>query len=161
MAKKQIRKTEDTSETEDTLEARFVNEYLVDFDPYLAAVRAGVPRLQAKPKAKVLLGTMAVQKAIVERVDAMRPSDIATPQRILMGLMREAGRAVFDGDRIGALKSVHEVLKDIRKQEKEDAESAKTGKKGGVMLVPGIPALSDWEEAATASQAVLKKKVTE
>ena len=56
--------------SEDALETRFVDEYLVDFDQYLAAIRAGVPRLQAKPKSKVLMSTMAVQKAIIARVDA-------------------------------------------------------------------------------------------
>jgi phage terminase small subunit len=153
------RKTKETEE--DALAARFVDEYLVDFDPFLAAVRAGIPRLQAKPKAKVLMATMAVQKAIVERVDAMKPADIATPQRILMGLMREAGKSAFGSDRIGALKTVHEILKDVRKQAKEDAEDAKAGKKGGVMLVPGNASLTDWEKAATAAQAELKRKVTE
>jgi len=147
--------------SEDALETRFVDEYLVDFDAYLAAIRAGVPRLQAKPKSKVLMSTMAVQRAIIERVDAMKPGDIATPQRILMGLMREAGKAAFGSDRIGALRSVHEVLKDLRKQEKEDAETAKQGKKGGVMLVPGVTSLTDWEKAATTMQEELKKKVTE
>lgn len=146
---------------EDALVSRFVDEYLVDFDPLLAAARAGIPRLQAKPKSKELMARMDVQKAVVERVDAMKPSDIATPQRILMGLMREAGRAIFNGDRINALRTVHEVLKDVRKHEKEDSEAAKAGKKGGVMLVPGNASLTDWEKAATAAQAELKKKVTE
>ena len=149
------------TESEASLETRFVDEYLVDFDQYLAAIRAGVPRLQAKPKSKVLMSTMAVQKAIIARVDAMKPSDIATPQRILMGLMHETGKTTFGSDRVGALKSVHEVLKDIRKQDKEDTEQAKAGKKGGVMLVPGAASLTDWEQAATMMQADLKKKVTE
>jgi hypothetical protein len=78
-----------------------------------------------------------------------------------MGLMREAGQSAFGSDRIGALKTVHEILKDVRKQAKEDAEDAKAGKKGGVMLVPGNASLTDWEKAATAAQAELKRKVTE
>jgi len=160
MAKRQTKQSE-----QELLEQRFVEEYLVDFDQYLAAIRAGIPRLQAKKKATLLMSTTTVQLEIVKRVDAMQVDQIATPQRILMGLMREAGRSTFGSDRIGALRTVHEIIKDMRKSAKEDASEAeqkkRDGKKGGVMLVPGAASLSDWESAAKVAQAALKAAVKE
>lgn len=146
-------------------ESKFVDEYIRDFDYYAAALRVGIPRLQAKKKGKLILQSHAVMVEIAKRVDSMLPQEIATPQRILAGLMREVGSGVFGKDRIAALKTAHEVLKDVKAQklkEDEAADAAKKRKNGsGVMLVPGGVALSDWEKVARAQQAKLKEKVRE
>jgi hypothetical protein len=141
----------------------FVAEFLVDFDPLAAAIRCGVPRLQAKAKAKLFMQDAEVLKAIQTGVDAMLPEQIATPQRILAGLMRESRTAFLDGVRVQALMSAHMVLKDVKEQGRKDAEQAENEKRkkrgSGVMVVPGVPALSDWEAAAREQQAKLKEKV--
>lgn len=143
----------------------FVEEYLVDFDFYAAAIRAGVPRLQARKKGKLLMQDGDVLRLVKERLDTMLPEEIVSPQRILGGLMREAGTAVFNSDRVAALKAAHSVLKDLKvakRIDREDEEKDKIKKRGsGVMVVPGVAALNDWEAAAQAQQAKLKEKVKE
>lgn len=142
-----------------------MDEYVRDFDFYAAAIRSGVPRLQAKRKGRLYLQTTHVLAEVAKRVDAMLPEEIVTPQRVLAGLMREAGSGVFSKDRIAALKSAHDVLKDVKQQKRrdEDDEAVRKQRKrgGGVMMVPGMPALSDWEKAAREMQSKLKEKVRE
>lgn len=151
-----MRKSKSTS-----IEEQFVNEYLVDYDGFLAAIRIGTPRLQAKKRAEQLLGSQEVQAALAARVDAMRPGELTSPSRLLFGMLREVGRAKWSGDRLVALKQVHEMLKDLRKQELEEADAAKAEQRGGVMVVPGTPSLNDWEKAAAQMQKELKDKVKE
>lgn len=143
----------------------FVTEYLVDFDPIAAALRCGVPRLQAKAKAKLWMQDRVVLCGIQEGVDKMLPEQIATPQRILAGLMRESRTAFLDGVRVQALTAAHAVLSDVKKQKKLDEkdENEKNKRKNGraVLMVPGTPALTDWEAAAREQQAKLKEKAKE
>lgn len=150
----------------DDLNTRFIDEYLIDFDHVAAAIRAGIPRLQAKAKSRLMMQDGDILIEIRRRVDAMQAEEIATPNRILAGLMREAGTAFFNKDRIAALKEAHAILQDSRKNKREDKEQQedeerKSSVGGGVMRVPGIVSLDEWEAAAQKSQGDLKKKVRE
>lgn len=143
----------------------FAEEYCVDFDPIAAALRSGVPRLQAKQKAKLFLQDRAVLVAIQKRIDDMLPEQIVTPQRVLAGLMREGRTAFLDGVRVQALKEAYTILRDTQESEyrntqRKDADEKKR-RGSGVMVVPGMPALTDWEAAAREQQAKLKEQVKE
>ena len=52
------------------IEARFLNEYLIDFDTKAAAIRAGYDKKTAKPKGHALLQMPTVKAAIAKALEA-------------------------------------------------------------------------------------------
>lgn len=129
---------------------RFVDEYLTDYDGTSAAIRCGIPRLNAVAYAKEWLQDPYVVQRMARVVDERTVDQLTTPQRVMAALLREAHTAPKAADRIRALTKAGEILHAA-------IESAK-GKNGlgrGVLLVPAQAALDDWEHAAQAQQQSL------
>lgn len=137
----------------------FVAEYLVDYDQVAAAIRCGFMSSIAEDYARKFMSEPYVQQELKKaqlhepETDADKDNeDTINKRRIMMGLMREAHNKFNSGAaRVAALgrlaliygmdapsKSQHEIMH-----------------RGGVMMVPAIADITEWEQAAISSQTKL------
>lgn len=151
---------QDLSPKEKELRDKFVDEYLIDFDQTAAAIRIGFSASFAQTYAEKFMTEPYVRKAIAIRQHAMAEDDkIEADQdrrRIRAALMREAhyrGPGSSHAARVSALAK----LASIRDMDAPTKIKSELTMRGGVMMVPGIANLEDWEKAAQASQTDLQK----
>lgn len=138
-------------------DAQFVEEYLIDFNEYRAAQRCGYPRLNARSVGQLFMHRPEIVRAITHRVGTIDQKHILNPSRIIAELAKVAyGDGAFVG---GKLIALQELSKIAELGPKKDGNKPKA--KGGVMLVPGVQSLEQWEAAAKNSQAKLKEQVRE
>lgn len=135
----------------------FVAEYLVDYDAVCACLRIGFNNQFAKEFAIKLMAEPYVQKRINEvRFQDIPEKDLEAynKKRIASKLMQEAhymGPGSSHAARVAALSKLA-ALNNMEPAKKVDAT---VNHRGGVMAVPGIAKLDDWEKAASASQDTL------
>lgn len=144
------------SEQERALRDRFVEEYLVDYSPLNAARRVGFSNSFAQEYAKRFMEESYVKRRIKhyeERTD-LNEEDLETYNkvRIRNRLMREAHDMFANGSsRVAALGKLMSLYgMDAPTRIKQEVEH-----RGGVMTVPAIANINDWEKVAMASQAEL------
>lgn len=139
------------------IQARYVTEYLRDFEHRDAAIRAGVPRLAVRVTLEEWDEDPNVQRAIAARIDAAVEDEMLTGQRTIAMLMREANDPTSSGAaRVAAIKELRAVIREIRERE----EKAKQRDESGVIEVPTMfTDGNDWERIAKAAQAQLKADV--
>lgn len=104
----------------------FVREYMVDFDPFLAALRMGFHKTFAAEYAGRFMGESYVQRKIKEAQQAGNPDDettvVSNKQRIIAMLFREAnnrGPGSSQAGRVAALSKlaqIHGLDKEPQKQ---------------------------------------------
>lgn len=136
------------------VESRFVEEFLIDRDPWAAAIRAGVARITAKKKIQQWMGDPKIARAIQDKTDVQDLDKMISPQRIMAGFIEVA----FDRNAPSAARNTAlKELASMKKMYESDDDESKG--KGGVILVPAIPALADWAKAALAQQTALKEDV--
>lgn len=150
------------TEQEKALRDRFVEEYLVDFSPLNAARRVGFAAVFAEQWAKKLMGESYVRKRMEDykhrtNIDEDTRDDYDR-RRVRAQLMREAHDAFSTGSaRVAALGKLMSLL-DMDSPLKVDSNVTH---RGGVMMVPAIAGLDEWERAAMASQQELVKQARE
>lgn len=146
---------QELSPVEKQLRDTFVTEYLKDYNAWAAAVRTGYLNTVAVDMARFLMSDPYVQKEITRRQSAIpeNPREVEKKQRQLVKewLIEEArykGPDSTHGGRVSALKTLCNIL------EMEGATKIKSEvtHRGGIMVVPGVASVSDWEKAAQASQ---------
>ena len=142
------------SEREKALRDLFVSEYLVDYDQVKAAQLCGFTLQFAVEYAKKFMEEPYVQRRIRE-VTFMKVDEKAIEQfdktRIKAALMAEAhyrGPGSSHSGRVAALSK----LASLYGMEAPKKGSMDVTHRGGVMAVPGIASLSDWEQVAAESQ---------
>lgn len=141
----------------------FVNEYMVDYDPVAAAQRCGFERQFAREFASKFMDEAYVQ----QRINAVKFMDVDpqseqkyNQQRVKAALMFEAhyrGPGSSHAARVAALSKLA-ALNGLDAPKKIDATIKHLG---GVMAVPGIAKLDDWEQAASESQDALVKHASQ
>lgn len=143
----------------DALEERFVNEYLRDFDGRAAAIRAGVPRLNARAWARRTLSEQHVALEVNRRIDEAKPEEIISKNRIIANLARVAN-SEFDSGRVAALRELAAIF-NLRPE--RDGPGGKKGGlgTGGVIRVPTMLDIDEWERLASEQQTRLKALVRE
>lgn len=144
----------DLNPREKALRDLFVSEYLIDFDQVRAAQRCGFVYQFAVEYSTKFMEEPYVQQRInsikFQKVDEKQMADFDRT-RIKNALMAEAhnrGPGSSHAARVAALAklaSMHGL--DAPKKSEQTVLH-----KGGVMAVPGIANLDDWEKAASASQ---------
>lgn len=151
------------TEREKALRDAFVSEYLVDYDQVRAAMRCGFNRQFAQEYAKLFMDEPYVQKRINE-VRFMKTDERALEEydkaRIKSSLMHEAhyhGPGSSQAARVAALGK----LAAMYGMEAPKKIEANVAHRGGVMAVPGIAALDDWEQTASASQDELVRHASD
>lgn len=133
----------------------FVVEFLKDYDPVLAAMRCGFMRAFAEEYAVRFMGESYVQRKIKndEFTDPANAKVEAADdkRKILVGLRREAnyrGPGASASSRVAALAQLARIHgMDVVKKDKGTGTN-----RGGVMVVPGIADIDEWEKVASESQ---------
>jgi hypothetical protein len=147
------------------LRTTFVNEYLYDFDPLLAAIRTGFLNVRAPNErfspamnaARSLMAEPVVQRLIKECMLSVVQDEKLEAVALTLTL-REATNHGISGNaaaRNGAFKMLLDAVAKAK-----DTSRAGEAIKGNVMLVPSTSASEDaWEKAAMESQRKLKESV--
>lgn len=150
------------SEREKALRDLFVKEYFVDYNSINAALRCGFMRTFAEEYAQRFMQEPYVKQKIkefeftvYENKDHEAQHQDFNKRRIMNSLFREAhyhGPGSSHSARVAALTKLA-ILHDMvpKPAPKED----KWTQRGGVIEVPGIATLENWEQAATNSQEAL------
>ena len=151
---------QDLSGKEKELRDKFVDEYLLDFDQTAAAIRIGFSASFAQTYAEKFMTEPYVRQRIAALQTAMAEDEKIEAEldrrRIRAALMREAhyrGPGSSHAARVSALAK----LASIRDMDAPTKIKSEMTMRGGVMMVPGIANLEDWEKAAQASQGDLQK----
>lgn len=142
------------SSAEKTLRDQFVKEYLFDFDAYQACMRVGFANQFASDYARRLMGEPYVQRRIAE-LSKVSPSDEkeqAEQDKLLtLRVLREAAQRGPYASRVAAAAKLAAILG----LDAPVKSSQEVLHRGGVMMVPSIANLDDWEQAAEATQSKL------
>lgn len=144
--------------TEIQLRNRFVDEYLIDFSPYNAAIRIGYDGDFASQFAERFMK----ETYVVKRISILTGKEAATNEteeasvkrRVINGLIREAnyrGPGSRPSSRVAALGKLASIYGMDAPTKSEHEHTIK----GGVMAVPGIASVEDWEETAVKAQEKL------
>lgn len=147
------------TERERALRDLFCNEYLVDFNSVAAAQRCGFQHSFAKDYAIKFMQEAYVQRRIkyLEQsapVVGAKKEDEFNIRRIRAALLEQAyfhGPGSSHAARVSALAK----LVSIYGMDAPTKAEILNVHKGGVLMVPAIANLNDWEAAAQASQAKL------
>jgi len=143
------------TEQEKALRDLFIAEYLVDYDMVAAAMRCGFAASFASDYAKKFMEEPYVRKELSARQTAEPTSEQDEKQshkrKILAALLREAHNPLVSGaSRVAALSRLAAIYG------MDQPEKAPEGVyRGGVMQVPAIADLNDWQTVAIESQARL------
>lgn len=149
---------DELNDRERALRDKFVFEYLYDYSPTKAAQRCGFQFQFALEYGRKFMEEPYVQMRIAELKQSQKFDNKEgleyNKARVVQALMAEAHNYGFGSShaaRVSALKQLAFLYA------MEPAKEVKTTvtHKGGVMAIPGIARLDDWEQAASASQDAL------
>ena len=156
------------SDREKALRDVFVSEYLKDFDPLAAAMRCGFMRSFAEEYAKkfmdepyVLQRIQALQHIVSEDGSGRDDSLAYNRQRVISALMREAhytGAGSSAAARVAALSRLA-VIYGLNEPQGKKEDQANPNSRGGVMRIPEIADVTQWEEVALKTQQRLVSDV--
>lgn len=134
----------------------FVKEYLVDHNQVAAAMRCGFNGQIAPQYAHQFMDEPYVQKKLAEAQSKLLDIDSdegdIEKQRVIAGLIREAnyrGPGSSHSARVAALSKLAAIFK-------LEAASTQLGEQSGVMEVPGVASVENWQQVASAQQEKLK-----
>lgn len=149
-----IKPTTDTSLGDLTdAELRFVDEFLVDRDPFAAGLRTGVARINLKKTVQKWMSDRRILKTIQLKTDTTDLEKMISPQRIVAGFIDVA----FDRNAPPAARNT--ALKELAALKKMYGDdNDKPG--SGVIMVPVVGgSLDEWKALAVAAQEKLKGDV--
>lgn len=141
----------------------FVDEYIVDFNPTNACIRAGFKVKFPYQKAQRLLREPYVQKKIWQVVENIDEKMLVSRKKVLGMLLREANfdaHGASHGARVAAIGKLATVL-GMDQHNINIKGNINHNVRGGVMLVPLMPGTEEWEKLASNSQKQLKDDIRE
>jgi hypothetical protein len=139
-----------------TLREEFVAKYVIDYDPIRAVREMGYGNEWANDIARRFMDCPYVAKKIREYEDSTDADLDVETRRLFAALRREAsysGPGASHAARVAALSK----LASLRGMDKPVKHEHDVTQRGGVMQVPGIASIGDWEKAATSSQEELTR----
>jgi len=135
----------------------FVAEYMFDFNPRAAAIRAGFRGSVATDAAKTFLEEPVVQRMIRERMQSFNASTEITLARISAEYLKQATRTDSAASHAASVNALEKLSK-LHGLGEANAPETQINL-GGIMVVPAIPDADSWEAQATQSQTALKADV--
>lgn len=140
------------------LRDRFVEQYVIDYDAKAATMRCGYPGDFARDIAVKFMNCPYVTLKIQQYEDGKDvEKDLDQEQRRLIAQLRKEAAYYGPGSSHAARVSALSKLASIRKLDAPIKHDLTMTNKGGVMVVPGIVSLEDWQKAAEQSQEDLMK----
>jgi hypothetical protein len=142
------------------LREQFVERYVIDYDPIRACKEMGYHRDWCLNVSEQFMNCPYVARRIREYEDNQDADESVETRRLFAALRREAsfqGRGASHAARVAALSK----LASLRGMDKPIKHEMDVTNRGGVMVVPGMASVDDWEKAATESQAALQKGTQE
>lgn len=134
----------------------FAREYLVDYDAAKAASRCGFMAPFNQEYGKQFIQRSYVQKKLRELQEHVPDpkAEAVYNKRLVMSTLREVAtdRLAPPAARVAAAARLAEIH---GMSVAANANKPASGTRGGVMYVPGIAKVDDWEKAAMASQKAL------
>lgn len=143
------------TEQERKLRLDFVKEYLKDFDMVAAAMRLGFLKQYSEKYSKEFMAEPYVQ-ILLSSISAKEPDDVDAQEeadrQLVLRTLRETAQHGPPSSRVTAAARLAAILG-------MDApiKTQTTVNPGGVMVVPGIANIEDWEASAVSSQESLIK----
>jgi hypothetical protein len=133
----------------------FAEEFLVDGDPIMAAYRCGFMDGFAKEWGERLFRKAYVQKRIKQLRDIIpdEKTEATYLKRVVINTLRETATNKYAKD--SARVQAAAQLKQILGMDAPVKSTQEITHKGGVIMVPAIANIDDWEAAAQASQGAL------
>lgn len=154
------------SEREKALRDLFVREYLQDYDAIGACLRCGFMRAFAEEYAKKFMSEPYVRQQIAI-IDSTTPlpnsgnkdADEYNKRRIVQRLFFEAHNMNgTQAARVSALKELA-AIHGLTDKVIEDPNKGKKVHRGGIVMVPEIADVTQWEQLATTTQEKLVEDV--
>lgn len=135
----------------------FTREYLHDFNAGMAYIRAGGAPSHATTGGQEALRSAYVQEQLKRVTDLLEEEELLTRKDILLGLKREAHYTGMDSSQSARVRAWSQLAK-IKGMEVQKTET-KVTHQGGIMLVPMVRDVTDWETQAADAQKQLKHEV--
>lgn len=140
-------------------EQKFIEEYLLDRDPFEAARRAGVAKVSIKATVKKWMANADIRAEIERRTLDMKAEDMIKPQWVISKFQEIASsRYASASEKNTALRELAKLAKMYPDQMKKGDDDDE-GKRSNVLMVPGDASLDNWEAAAMKQQRALKDDV--
>lgn len=150
----------DLSSDEKRLRDNFVEQYFYDFDPVAAAIRVGFLPSVAMTYAKLFMN----EGYVLRQIEAQRirspeneKAEIERDQQLVLNALRQAtlngpfSSRVQAAAKLGSFRGMDAAIK---------TQNDHTHR-GGVMLVPNVSSVEEWEKAAQDSQQKLVEETRE
>jgi hypothetical protein len=142
------------SQQEKLLRDLFVKEYLFDRDSTLAAVRCGFHKVYAKQYGDQFMAEPYTLQKLKE-LQSVQPDDekaqTAEDKQMVLNVLRQASNVGPYASRVAAAAKLAAILGMDAPTKSEQT----INHRGGVMAVPAIATLDEWEKAAEGAQAKL------
>lgn len=143
------------TEAERALRDKFVAEYLFDFNPEAAAIRIGFMSSVAGDFAQQLIADPYVARQIADK-QRQADSDPKAAKRqrmrtVEMALLREAHYHGGDSSHAARISALAKLAV-IYGMDAPTKIEQKVTHRGGVMVIPAIANVQEWQRAAQASQ---------
>jgi hypothetical protein len=147
------------SPREKALRDLFVQQYLIDYDPVSACLRCGFMRSFATEYAEKFMTEPYVRQQLVvhEQTQPLPYSgnpdaDDYNKKRIVEGLFREAHNKFSNASaRVAALGQLAKIYQ-LDQKVVVDNNKGKKQHRGGIIMVPQVADVTEWEDVATATQ---------
>ena len=140
---------------------RFIEEFLVDRDARAAGLRAGVAKVVLKKTVSAWMRDPAVLAEIDLRTDALDPTKMIQPQRVIAGFQDiVASRFASHSAKNAALRELAKLARMYPEDNKKPGADDER-KRPAVMLMPADVPQENWEQSAMESQKRLKQDVRE
>jgi hypothetical protein len=145
--------TSQLSEVEKELHNKFIEEFLFDFDDVKAAIRCGFSAASAKQYGPQMYASAYVQRQLKEFYNEEKNagrSDVALVKATLRNTMINGGykEAVMAATQ----------MKSICGMEAPAKQGLQSGHRGGIMRLPAIASLNEWEKVAESHQRNVMKE---
>lgn len=130
----------------------FARQYIIDFNQKRAAIRMGYPETTANTMGGKLFWHSYTQAYLVALIRGMEETCIVGRNEVLAGLLREAhsyGPDSSSATRIMAWKEIAKILGMYIARVEISANSS------GVMTVPLVRDVNEWEQISQVSQGML------
>jgi len=146
------------STAEKTVRDQFVDQYMLDRDAHGACLRIGYTGPLAVQKAFEFMDEPYVRQRIahLEFMEEEDPKGALCRKRKIIeaSLMREAHRFTSDKSHSSRVKALV-ALAGIYDMNAPIRTKSEVTHRGGVMLIPAVASVDDWEKAAVSSQEKL------